>query len=119
MQHFIRRSLLSFCAALSLGVLCACEGNPVKDAAQFAGIGGEPKPSPDFVTRTRSGSYDYMPVGESAPKRPLKPKDVAGVAAAEKDLDGVKARNEALGNTTRQAGSAVVPAEPVPKPALD
>jgi hypothetical protein len=117
MQHFIRPSLLSLCAALSCAALGACEGNPVKDVAQYAGIGGEPKPAPDFITRTRSNSYDYMPVGESAAKRKLKPKDVAGVASAEKDMDGIRARNEALGSTTRKAGAAVVPAAPVPKPA--
>jgi hypothetical protein len=118
MQQFLRRSLFVLCA-VPLGALGACESNPVKDVAQFAGIGGEPKPAPDFVTRTRAGSYDYVPVGQSAPKRALRPKDVAGVASAEKDMDGIRAQNEARGNTARQAGATVVPAEPVPKPALD
>ena len=113
----MRRPLLLIYAALSLGALGGCaDGNPMKDLAQAAGVGGEPKPAPDFVTRTRAASYDYMPVGESAPKRRLKPKDVAGVAGAEADLDGVKARNEAVGNTARKAGSSVLPTPPAPKP---
>lgn len=99
-------------SAVSLLALAGCEGNVVKDLAQSAGIGGEPRPAPDFVTRTRAGGYDYQPVGESAPKRHLKAKDKEGVASAETSLDGVRSHNEARGAAARAVGSAVVPAKP-------
>lgn len=82
-------------AAAGLGA-CAGDANPVRDLAIASGVtGGEPKPAPDFVTRTRTGGTDYVPVGTSAPKRQYRPKTKAEVTSAEGELDRTRARNEA------------------------
>jgi hypothetical protein len=100
------------------GALGACgETNLVKDVAQGVGIGSEPRAAPDFVARSRAPKYDYLPVGESAPQRSSKAKDVAGLAQAEAEMDAARVRNEASGAAARQAASSAVPAEPVPAPA--
>jgi hypothetical protein len=108
--HAFARICAGICALVCVGALGACGGgNPVKDLAQAAGVGGEPKPSPDFVTRTRKTGYEYMPVGESAPKRPLKAKNATGVAGAEADLEASRAGNESRATLAREAGAKVKP----------
>lgn len=108
----------ALCLALCSGALGACaDGNLVKDMAQAAGIGGEPRPAPDFVTRTRAATYEYLPVGESAPKRSLKAKDAAGLAKAEAEMDAARTRNEARGAAARRASSSMPVAEPAASPA--
>ena len=115
MQKHRRPGFLALCAAaLITASLAACAGNPVKEAAQAAGIGGEPKPAPDFVTRSRASSYEYMPVGEAAPKRRLRAKDSAGVEDAEKSMDSLRARNEARGRSAKSAADAAQAAQPAP-----
>jgi hypothetical protein len=89
---------------------CAGDGNLARDAAMAAGItGGEPKPAPDFVTRTRPAAADYVPVGTSAPGRKARPKGQEAVADAEKELNALRARNEARGADARRAGQTAPP----------
>ena len=74
--------------------LAGCAGNPARDLAVAAGVtGGEPKPPPDFVSRTRRQNLDYIPVGTSAPKRVYRVKTPDEVKADEADLQGAGARN--------------------------
>jgi hypothetical protein len=114
----LRRPGFVLCLVLSVGPLAACAGNPVKDAAQAAGIGGEPKPAPDFVTRTRREGVGYMPIGESAPKRRLHAKDAAAVESAASSMDAARSKNEARGRAAKQAGEGAQAAAPAPaKPA--
>lgn len=88
-------TLVLLAAAAGLGA-CAGDANPVRDLAVASGVtGGEPKPAPDFVTRTRTAGTDYVPVGSSAPKRELRPKTKTEVTNAEAELDRTRARNEA------------------------
>jgi hypothetical protein len=108
--------LPALCALLSLAALGACADNPMKDMAQAAGIGGEPKPAPDFITRTRAAHYDYMPIGEAAPKRSSRPKNAAGVTEAEASMDAVRTRNEARGRAAKAVAGAVEPPAPVKLP---
>lgn len=71
-----------------------------------AGVtGGEPKPAPDFVSRTRTTGNEYVPVGTSAPKREYRSKTAAEVGTAESELERLRARNEARGRTARQPGT--------------
>ena len=93
--------------------LAGCEGNPVKDLAQSAGIGGEPRPAPDFVSRTRQSGYDYMPIGVAAPRR-AKPKTKDEVAEAEVGMDAVRSRNEGRGAAARSAGASANANAPAP-----
>lgn len=110
------RATLIVLLAVSLAG-CSNDANLVRDAAMAAGItGGEPKPAPDFVTRTRSADVDYMPIGTPVPKR-SRPKDADAVADAEAQMNGLRSRNESLGGSARRAGQtpaakpAVAPAE--------
>lgn len=112
----IRATLVVLTTALSLAG-CSNDANLVRDAAMAAGVtGGEPRPAPDFITRTRSADVDYMPIGTPVPTR-RRPKDADAVADAEAQMNGLRSRNEALGGSARRAGRtpaakpAVTPAE--------
>ena len=101
MQRNRSAFLVVVATALTLGG-CAGDSNPMRDLAIASGVtGGEPKPPPDFVSRSRPGSLDYMPVGVSSPKREYRSKTAAEVGDAEKELDRVRARNEARGRDAR------------------
>lgn len=81
---------LSLAIAFALG---GCAGNPARDLAVAAGVtGGEPKPAPDFVSRTRRKNLDYIPVGTSAPKRAYRVKTPSEVKGAESELAARGAR---------------------------
>ena len=81
---------------------CSRDANPVRDLAIASGVtGGEPKPAPDFVSQSRSGSTDYVPVGTSAPKRDYRPKTAKEVSSDEAELERVRARTEARGAAAR------------------
>lgn len=82
---------------------CSRDANPFRDLAVASGVtGGEPKPAPDFVSQSRSGSVDYVPVGISAPKRDYRSKTAAEVKSDEAELEGVRARTEARGAAARR-----------------
>ncbi|WP_133769742.1 hypothetical protein [Enterovirga rhinocerotis] len=82
------------------GALAGCSGgNPARDLAIAAGVtGGEPKPAPDFVSRTRRANLDYIPVGTSAPQRRYRSKTASEVGDAEADLERTRAGTTARGN---------------------
>lgn len=97
---------------------CAGDANPVRDLAVATGVtGGEPKPAPDFVTRTREPDAGYMPVGVSAPKRRLRAKDETEVKGAETEMNRLRAANESRGASARRAGAspAAAPVKPPPQ----
>lgn len=98
-------------AALALAG-CSADTNPVRDVFVATGIGAKPKPAPDFVVNSRSESVDYIPVGVSAPDRPIRGKTVAETKAAEAELDAMRAAIEAKATEARQVG-----ATPAPSPA--
>jgi hypothetical protein len=82
---------------------CSSDANPVRDLAVSAGVtGGEPKPAPDFVTRTRTDQVEYLPVGVAAPRR-ARPRKAEDVAKAETEMSRVRQRNEARGSAARKA----------------
>lgn len=89
---------------------CAGDANVVRDIAVASGVtGGEPRPPPDFVSRTR-GPLEYMPIGVAAPRRALPPKNAAAVGGAEAEMDGLRRRNEArAADARRAAGQAKTP----------
>ena len=113
----MRRTVLRMAAAISLGVLAGCAGdtNPVRDAFVATGIGSEPKPAPDFVSRSRPGTVDYLPVALPKTTR-KKARTVAEVKGVEAEMDAVRTTNEAQAAAARAAGSAPAPA-PNPAPA--
>lgn len=106
-------SLVALAPALGLGG-CASDANPVRDLAMSAGItGGEPKPAPDFISRSRTDGVDYMPIGEAAPKRRYRVRTKEDTEKAEADLNRMRSANEARGLQARRAASA----SPAPQPA--
>lgn len=115
-----REALRSVAAATLIG-LSACSGdvNPVRDLAVGVGAGPPPANTPEFVTRTRPSTIDYIPVGTSAPARPTKARSADEVKAAESEMDALRANNEAAANAARQDGASPLPAPaagPSPKP---
>ncbi|MDB5647526.1 hypothetical protein [Methylobacterium sp.] len=94
-----------FVAALALaGLLGACSGdlNPMR-AAYGTGEAGPPKKTPDFVAQSRRGGDDFLPVGVSAPARPIRAKSAEGTKALEDELLAARGRNEARGRSAEGA----------------
>ena len=106
-------------AVLTLALAGCGDANAVRDLALATGItGGEPKPAPDFVSRTRPAEPDYVPTGAAPPGR-TRPKDKDRVADAETELNGIRSRNERRGAQARRAGAtppATAPKAPPPAP---
>lgn len=89
---------------------CASDVNPLRDA--YVGAGGGPreaKPA-DFVAESRKSGGDFLPVGVSAPQRPIRAKSSESAKALEAELVGARGRNEARGRAAESAGRAANPA---------
>jgi hypothetical protein len=110
-----RRALALAAAAFALAG-CSGDLNPVRDAFVATGIGGKARQAPDFVIQSRPETVDYVPVGVSAPARPIRAKTAAETKAAEQELDSVRAANEARAAEARVVGATPPPA-PSPVPA--
>jgi hypothetical protein len=94
--------LVAIVAATLAG--CAGDANPVRDVAIVSGLtGGEPKPAPDFVARTRPAELDYLPVGVSPPPRRYRAKDKGEVESAESQMNRISRANEARAAQARRA----------------
>lgn len=91
-----------FVLVLSSG--CSSDVNPVKAAFVGAGYGPKPVDAPDFVERSRRSDIDYMPVGESTPRRAIRARSSDGQKALEAELEGARSRNEARGRAAETAG---------------
>jgi hypothetical protein len=104
-------------AVIALGLAgCSADINPVRDAFVATGVGAKPKPAPEFVVNSRSETVDYIPVGTSAPARPIRGKMVAETKAAEAELDAARAAIEAKAAEARQVGATPTPAPALPPP---
>lgn len=99
-----------FASALVLLTLaggCAGDGNLVRDAVVSAGYGPRSIEAPEFVASSRRPGGDYLPVGVSAPPRPIRAKSAEGRRALEDELDGIRSRNEARGRAADEAGRTI------------
>lgn len=103
-------SLTIFIGAFVSG--CAEGANPVRDIALSTGLATPAKTPPEFVTKTRPSSLEFMPVGVKAPPRPLAMKTLAEVEASKAALDGSRTKNDANASIAKQLGST-----PKPEPA--
>ena len=102
--------LLALCAAAATGA-CSSDLSPIKTLAVEAGYGPKPVAAPDFVANSRSTADPaFMPVGVSAPARPLRAKSVESPKALEAELEGARGRNESKGRAAESAGKATKPA---------
>jgi len=103
--------------AVATSALAACSGdlNPVRDAMVATGVGAQTQQAPEFVARSRPERLDYIPVGTSAPPRPVPAKTADQVKAVEGELDQIRARNEAQAEAARRAGATPPPAPVKPR----
>jgi hypothetical protein len=94
---------IALAAALGLQA-CSPEMGPARGLLTSAG--GQVPAAPDFVANSRPNKLDYIPVGTSGPDRSQQARSAAEVAAAEAEMEAVRARNEAQGAALRRAGQA-------------
>ena len=95
-------------AVAGLAGACSSDLNPLKAAYQ-------PGPAaPAFVAESRKAGGDFLPVGVSAPARPIRAKSAEGTRALEAELEGARGRNEAQGRSAESAGRATRPASATP-----
>ena len=106
------------CAALVTTLVgCAGDTNPVRDAFVAAGVGAQRRKAPEFVEKSRPAAMEFAPVGIAQPKRGVAAKQKSGVAAAEAEMDAIRAKNEAKAKEARAVGATVGPVErPVARP---
>ena len=99
-------------AVLAVGV-SACSGD-VSPLRGPLGLGGAPKTAeaPEFVAASRPASQEFLPVGVSAPKRPVRAKSSEGQKALEAELEGARSRNEAKGRAAEGASKAAAKGAP-------
>ena len=104
--------VLALCAAAATGA-CSSDLTPIKTLAVEAGYGPKPVAAPDFVANSRSkADPEFMPVGVSAPARPVRAKSVENQKALQAELEGARGRNESKGRAAESAGKATKPAQP-------
>ena len=94
--------------AALLGTLAAagCSGD-VSPLRSIGIAGSAPKgpEAPDFVANSRSqAGTEYLPVGVSAPPRPVRAKSTESQKALEAELEGARSRNLARGRAAESAG---------------
>jgi hypothetical protein len=108
----------TLCAALVTTLVgCAGDTNPVRDAFVAAGLGAQRRKAPEFVEKSRPAAMEFAPVGIAQPKRGVAAKPKSGVAAAEAEMDAIRAKNEAKAKDARAVGATVGPVErPVARP---
>jgi hypothetical protein len=106
------------CAALVATLVgCAGDTNPVRDAFVAAGVGAQRRKAPEFIEKSRPAAMEFAPVGIAQPKRGVAAKPKSGVAAAEAEMDAIRAKNEAKAKEARAVGATVGPVErPVARP---
>ncbi|WP_279593143.1 MULTISPECIES: hypothetical protein [unclassified Methylobacterium] len=108
---------LALCAAAATGA-CSSDLSPIKTLAVEAGYGPKTVAAPDFVANSRpKGGTEFMPVGVSAPARPVRAKSAESQKALEAELEGARGRNESRGRAAESAGKATKPASAPAQPA--
>lgn len=109
-SHRIFLRTLALCAAAAAGA-CSSDLTPIKTLAVEAGYGPKSMAAPDFVAASRpQGRPEFLPVGVSAPARPVRAKSVEGQKTLEAELEGARGRNESKGRAAESAGKATKPA---------
>lgn len=107
---------LALLALLALPACTMVEGNPLKEAANAAGIGPKAVAAPDFVANSRPSAPDYLPIGLSAPPPATRPRSAAKVKDLEAELSAARGHNTARGAQAQRAGAAVKPKPAPPAP---
>ena len=93
------------CFAAVLG-LQACS----RDAGALQGSVAPSRPAPaDFVAASRLDKLDYIPVATPGTEPDPPARTAAEIAAAEAEMEALRARNEARGAAVRRAAGAAKP----------
>lgn len=101
---------LALCAAGAAGA-CSSDLTPIKTLAVEAGYGPKSVAAPEFVAASRpQGTPEFLPVGVSAPARPVRAKSVEAQTTLEAELEGARGRNASRGRAAESAGRATRPA---------
>ncbi len=106
--RLVRMSMFTACA---IGI-AGCSGDLSPMRAIYGPGGAGSVTAPDFVAKSRKEGGDFMPVGVSAPSRPIRAKSSEGTKSLEAELEGARGRNEAKGRAAASAGKATAPAKP-------
>lgn len=103
-------------AALCLGPAggCSSDVGPLREAYVQTGTGPKGMKPADFVADSRRAGDGFLPVGVSAPARPIRAKSSEGTRALEAELEGARGRNEIRGRAAESAGRATKPASATP-----
>jgi hypothetical protein len=104
-------------AAAATVAACSSDVNPLREAVTRAGYGAKPIAAPDFVAESRKPGGEFLPVGVSAPQRPIRAKSTEGQKALESELEGARSRNEAKGRAAEGVGRTTAKGLSAPKPA--
>ncbi len=89
---------------------CSGDVSPLRGIG-IAGSAPSGPEAPDFVANSRAqAGTDYLPVGVSAPARPVRAKSTESQKALEAELEGARSRNLARGRAAESAGKGVNPA---------
>jgi hypothetical protein len=72
---------------------------------------GQRRKAPEFVEKSRPAAMEFAPVGIAQPKRGVAAKPKSGVAAAEAEMEAIRAKNEAKAKEARAVGATVGPVE--------
>ena len=107
------RSGAGLSLALCLAALAGCSGNATGEFVRSTGFGPTTAATPDFVSSTRPGSVEYIPLRDPCPGRPTPAKTAEQVKAVEAEMDAVREQNATAGAAAAQAGGT-----PPPAPAL-
>lgn len=95
---------IAFISSIIGSVLLGCatsenSANPARNLALMSGIATEIPQAADFVTESRTGALDYMPIGvlPIAPKKPRAAMTPEELAALKEELEAARRRNRASG----------------------
>lgn len=103
-------TLAALAAGTAMAGGCSSDVSPLREAYMQVAPAPKPVAAPDFVARSRRTDGDFLPVGVSAPVRPIRAKSSEGMKALTEELEGARGRNEAKGRAAESAGRAAKPA---------
>jgi hypothetical protein len=117
LSNFLLYSAL-ICLGVSVGACTSTapqstapeESGLVKQVVQLGGFATPtPNNAPDFIATSRPAQTEYVPVGTSAPARPVRAKTAAEVEKAKADLNQTRSTNEAQGESAKTLGTSAAP----------
>ncbi|KQP52606.1 hypothetical protein [Methylobacterium sp. Leaf108] len=91
---------------------CSGDVSPLRQA--YMAPAAKPVAAPEFVAGSRKTDETFLPVGVSAPARPIRARSSEGAKALAAELEGARGANEAKGRAAESAARATKPASATP-----